>query len=119
MLSGVIVLCVLPGALQAGCVGREDRVAGVSFARQDGSQGTARLQAEMLQIDYARGSGQIDRRATAIGIYEVGWIWQPEAGQRQEFSYAFSGQPPLPQENTTWRSEVVVTGAAPQTLRVS
>lgn len=108
------IFCLCPAIVQAQCVVAKDLSAGVTFARQDGHRGDAALVQDLLQIDYAADSvGYIDNRTTAIGIYEISWSWLPITNevtkQRRDYSYEFSGQPPLPEPGITWKSELSVT----------
>lgn len=108
-----VILCLLPALGQADCLVQSDILGGVNFERQDGHLGQAVLNSDQLRINYASDAASyLDKRNTAIGIYETSWTWLPyeaeATDQRLEYRYSYSGQPPLPQENITWKSEVTV-----------
>ena len=98
----------------ADCVTPDSLAKGVSFKREDGHTGIIRAAGKMFEIDYATNSNGIwrDKRLSRLGIYDTEWQSTPTnenyvgGGPGGDFSYKFSGKPPLPKADTTWATTV-------------
>lgn len=98
----------------AECVTPESLAKGVAFKREDGHTGIIRAAGKMFEIDYASNSNGIwrDKRLSRLGIYDTEWQSTPTndnyvgGGPGGDFSFRFSGKPPLPQAGTTWSTTV-------------
>ena len=98
----------------ADCVTPDSLAKGVTFKREDGRSGVIRAAGKMFEIDYASNSKGPwrDQRLSRLGIYDSEWHSNPTeayivgGGPGGDFSYKFSGKPPLPKADTTWATTV-------------
>lgn len=107
-------LAALPSLLRAECVTAESLAGGVTFKREDGHSGLIQTAGKGFAIDYATNSktAWTDHSETLRGIYETGWQSVPTdeyyvgGGPGGDFSYEFTGKPPVPAAGKRWKTKV-------------
>ncbi len=108
----LLLLTALPAAAE--CVTPASLAKGVTFTREDSRSGLIRAERHGFAVDYATNSKTAwqDQRLSRFGIYDIEWHSTPTddyfvgGGPGGNFSYKFSGKPPLPKADTTWSTTV-------------